>query len=119
MYNLKYIDCDYDNNIFHEISKGLEKEPERGIRCHKCYKLRLLYTAKIAKDKGFEYFSTTLTVSPYKNEQLINEIGLSLENKYQVKWLCSDFKKENLYCVTPSSFRTSQYNSRSLEQRPR
>lgn len=96
-YNLKYMDCDYDNDIFHEISTGLEKEPERGARCPKCYRLRMEYTAKSAKEKGFEYFATTLTVSPYKLSNVINEIGLSLENDYKVKYLVSDFKKQNGY----------------------
>ena len=97
MYNLKYIDCDYDNNKFHEMSKGLELEPEKGIRCHKCYRLRMEYTAKKAKENNFDYFSTTLTVSPYKLSKIINEIGLYLSNKYNIKYLVSDFKKQNGY----------------------
>ena len=96
-YNLKYIDCDYDNDVFHEVSKGLENIPERGIRCHKCYKLRLSYTAKKASENNFDYFSTTLTVSPYKLSNIINEIGKELEKDYNVKYLVSDFKKQNGY----------------------
>ena len=96
-YNLKYIDCDYDNNLFHIISNGLENEKERGIRCHKCYRLRLDYTAKKAMDNNFDSFSTTLTVSPYKLSNVINEIGLELEKKYNIKYLVSDFKKQNGY----------------------
>lgn len=96
-YNLKYIDCDYDNNLFHEMSTGLETVPERGIRCHKCYRLRLDYVAKKAKDNAFEYFGTTLTVSPYKLTNVINEIGIDLENIYNVKYLVSDFKKNDGY----------------------
>ena len=96
-YNLKYLDCDYENNVFHEMSKGLESIPERGIRCHKCYRLRLLYTAKKAKENNFEFFSTTLTVSPYKLSNVINEIGLDLANIYNVTYLVSDFKKQNGY----------------------
>ena len=94
---LNYIDCDYDNKLFHDISKGLESIPERGIRCHKCYKLRLEYTAKKGKENNFDYFSTTLTVSPYKLSNVINEIGLELEEKYNIKYLVSDFKKQNGY----------------------
>ena len=97
IYGLKYIDCDYDNILFHEMSKGLESIPERGIRCHKCYKLRLESTAKKAKENNFDYFSTTLTVSPYKLSNVINEIGLELEEKYNIKYLVSDFKKQNGY----------------------
>lgn len=97
MYNLKYMDCDYDNELFHEMSLGLENVPERGIRCHKCYNLRLDYTAKKAKSNNFDYFGTTLTVSPYKLSNVINEIGLNLETIYGIKFLVSDFKKENGY----------------------
>ena len=96
-YDIKYIDCDYDNDLFHEMSKGLESVPERGIRCHKCYRLRLEYTARIAKDNGYDFFGTTLTVSPHKLSKVINEIGLDLESIYNVKYLVSDFKKNNGY----------------------
>jgi len=96
-YNLNILDCDYDNQLFHNMSKGLENEPEKGIRCHKCYRLRLDYTAKKAKESNFEYFGTTLTVSPYKLSNIINEIGLDLEKTYNVKFLVSDFKKQNGY----------------------
>ena len=97
LYGLNYLDCDYDNDLFHEISKGLELVPEKGIRCHKCYELRLNYTANKAKENGFEYFGTTLTVSPYKLSNIINEIGLKIEQKYNIKYLVSDFKKNNGY----------------------
>ena len=96
-YDLKYLDCDYDNDLFHEISKGLESEPEKGIRCHKCYRLRLEYVSKKAKEYDYEYFGTTLTVSPYKLSNVINEIGMELENKYNIKFLLSDFKKNEGY----------------------
>ena len=96
-YGLKYLDCDYDNQLFHKMSIGLENIPEKGIRCHKCYRLRLEYTAKKAKENDFEYFGTTLTVSPYKLSNIINEIGLDLENIYNIKYLVSDFKKNNGY----------------------
>lgn len=96
-YNLKYLDCDYDNDLFHQMSLGLENEPEKGARCHKCYKLRLNYVAKKAKEFDFEYFGTTLTVSPYKLSNVLNEIGLDLENIYNVKYLVSDFKKNDGY----------------------
>ena len=79
------------------MSKGLENVPERGIRCHKCYRLRLNYTCKKAKENNFEYFGTTLTVSPHKLSNVINEIGLELSNANNIKYLVSDFKKQNGY----------------------
>ena len=94
---LDIIDCDYDNDKFISMSKGLENEPERGARCIKCYYLRLEYTARKAKELGYDYFGTTLTVSPYKLSDKLNEIGESLEKKYNVNYLYSDFKKNNGY----------------------
>ena len=94
---INIIDCDYDNDIYENKIKGYEECPERGARCTICFNLRLEKTAKIAKDNKYDYFCTTLTVSPYKNANLINEIGKELENKYKIKWLYSDFKKNNGY----------------------
>lgn len=94
---LDYLDCDYDNDVYEELIKGYENCPERGARCPICFKLRLEKTAKLAKEHNYDYFCTTLTVSPYKNATQINEIGSSLSNKYQIKWLYSDFKKEDGY----------------------
>lgn len=94
---LDIIDCDYDNLIYEEKIKGLENEEERGKRCTVCFNLRLDRTALKAKELNYDYFGTTLTVSPYKNSKLINEIGLSLEEKYNIKYLISDFKKKNGY----------------------
>jgi len=94
---LDMIDCDYDNDKYHEIVSGLEDAPEGGIRCHKCYRLRLEYSAKKAKELGYDYFGTTLTVSPYKNSLVLNEIGENLEKEYGVKYLYSDFKKKEGY----------------------
>lgn len=87
----------YLKDEFLEMSKGLEKEKERGKRCYYCYKLRLEETAKIAKEKGFDFFTTTLSLSPYKNANWINEIGSSLQDKYNTTFLYSDFKKKNGY----------------------
>lgn len=94
---VKIIDCDYDNDIYNELIKGLENEPERGSRCTKCFYLRLDKTGEIAKKNNFEYFGTTLTVSPYKNAKLLNEIGEDISKKYDIKWLYSDFKKNDGY----------------------
>ena len=81
-YPIEMIDIDYDNEKFHEVIKGLETEPEGGARCSKCFMLRLEKTASIAKENNFDYFGTTLTVSPHKNSFVINNIGSILENKY-------------------------------------
>ncbi len=91
------LDCDYDNDKYEEVIDGLEREPERGRRCTKCFELRLSYTARKAKDGGFDYFGTTLTVSPYKNAELINEIGAAISKEMGIKWLYSDFKKNDGY----------------------
>lgn len=96
-YPIKIIDGRYNPNDFWKISKGLEKEPERGKRCYQCYKLRLEETAKVAEKYKFDYFTTTLSLSPYKNSNWINEIGEELDKKYLVKYLYSDFKKKNGY----------------------
>lgn len=102
--NIKILDIDYDNESFKKIAKNLEQEKEGGARCHKCYYLRLEKTLEMASTHGFEYFGTTLTVSPYKNSDLINEMGLMLEKKYlknhseqPISFLVSDFKKRDGY----------------------
>lgn len=77
--------------------KGLENEPEGGKRCEKCFRLRLESSARYAKEHGFDYFTTTLTISPLKNAQLLNSIGVELAEKYGVPWLYSDFKKREGY----------------------
>ena len=94
---VKYIDCDYDNDSFEEIVKGFEKEKEGGLRCSKCFYLRMKETALKAKENNFEYFGTTLTVSPHKNSQVINEIGKQIEDELDIKYLYGDFKKHNGY----------------------
>ena len=95
--NVDILDCDYDNENYEELIKGLEKEPERGKRCYKCYKLRLNETALVAKENNFDYFATTLTLSPYKNSNWVNEIGEELQKEYSINYLYSDFKKKNGY----------------------
>lgn len=88
------LDCDYDPRSFFDIAKGLESCPEGGERCFKCYRLRMEKAAQLAKDLGYDYFCTTLTISPLKNAAKINEIGESLSEKYGVEFLPSDFKKK-------------------------
>ena len=94
---LNFLDIDYDYNEFKEFTKGLEKEPEGGARCNKCFYLRLNKTCQLAKENNYNYFGTTLTVSPHKNAEIINNIGLQLEKDNNIKWLISDFKKEDGY----------------------
>lgn len=94
---LTILDCDYDNEQYHATIKGLEQEKEGGARCTKCYFLRMKKTAQLAKEKAFDYFATTLTVSPLKNSKKLNEIGEYLSQKYEIKYLYSDFKKKDGY----------------------
>ena len=94
---VKMVDGDYSPEIFFDISKGREELQEGGVRCFDCYLLRLEKTAKLAKEKNFDYFCTTLSVSPHKNSNKLNEIGGILSEKYAVKYLFSDFKKRNGY----------------------
>ena len=91
------IEGEYDPTEFHEIASGLEEEPERGARCYKCYELRLKKTALKAKELGFDYFCSTLSISPYKNADWLNEIGLRLSEEIGIAYLVNDFKKNNGY----------------------
>ena len=93
----KFIDGGYEPEKFTEIAKGLETEPEGGKRCFKCYRLRLEESARTAKENGFDYFTTTLSISPHKNAQVLNETGKELSDIYGVGYLFSDFKKRNGY----------------------
>ena len=89
-----------DVRDFGEVAKKRKDSPEGGEACYDCYKLRLEETAKYAKAHGYDYFSTTLSISPYKNSQWLNEIGRDLEEEYGVKYLYSDFKKRNGYSMS-------------------
>ena len=91
------IDTDYDNEDFMTDLHPLKDEKEGGARCAVCIKKRMEYTAKKAKELGYDFFTTTLTVSPHKNSEIINKIGASLEEKYNIKFLYSDVKKEDGY----------------------
>ena len=94
---VKLLEVGYDPKEFETISKGLENEKEGGARCGKCYYFRLEKTAILAKEQGYDYFCTTLSISPYKDAQKLNKIGKILEDKYGIKYLYSDFKKKNGY----------------------
>ncbi|MDE6407876.1 MAG: epoxyqueuosine reductase QueH [Anaeroplasmataceae bacterium] len=95
--SIKVIFDVYKKEDYEEAVKGYEALGERTERCYKCYQLRLEKTAKKAKELGFDYFTTTLSISPHKITSWINEIGKSLEEKYEIAYLFSDFKKEEGY----------------------
>ena len=94
---VSFLAGNYDRERFFQIAEGLEHLREGGERCFKCYELRLEEAAKIARDAGFDYFTTTLSISPLKNADKLNEIGTRLADKYGVQYLQSDFKKKNGY----------------------
>lgn len=96
-YPVSFVEGDFEKNLFYDRIKGLEQEPEGGRRCEVCFELRLERTAALAKEMGMDYFTTTLSISPMKNAQLLGEIGQRLSEKYQVAYLMSDFKKKNGY----------------------
>ena len=89
--------CDYDGQAFVEAARGLEGEPEGGARCEACFRLRLEYAAQEAARLHFDYYTTTLTISPMKNAPLLNQLGEEMGGKYGVAHLPSDFKKKNGY----------------------
>ena len=96
-HRVSIVDSDYDPDAFDRAVRGLENEPEGGRRCERCFLLRLEETAREAKAGGFDYFTTTLTVSPHKNAGQINAIGEMLAEQYGVSYLFSDFKKKDGY----------------------
>lgn len=92
-----FIEGDYELDKFFEIARGLEHCREGSERCFKCYRLRLEKTAELAKELGYDYFTTTLSISPLKNSAKLNEIGYELGESTGVKYLLSDFKKREGY----------------------
>lgn len=94
---VSFVSSVYEPERFFEIAKGLEHLPEGGERCRKCYAQRLEQTALAARDGEFDYFTTTLSISPYKNAQWLCEIGVEMGERYGVKYLVSDFKKRGGY----------------------
>ena len=95
--NITVLECENDTESFYALARGRENLREGAERCFDCYRLRLEKTAALAKKKGFDYFTTTLSISPLKNAAKLREIGLELEEKYEVKNLPSDFKKKEGY----------------------
>lgn len=96
-HEITFLEGHYDPEEFFRASKGLETCPEGGDRCRRCFELRLRETAQMAAKGGYDYFTTTLTISPLKNAALLNEIGAKLSEEYGVHWLPSDFKKRGGY----------------------
>lgn len=90
----------YDSKVFYEVIKGLESEPEGGRRCSKCFELRLKEAAIYAKSNDFNFFTTTLSISPLKNAALLNELGVEIGKNHGVRYLESDFKKKNGYKIS-------------------
>ena len=85
---------EYDHGAFLRIAEGLENVPEGGERCRECFRLRLTEAARWAKEGGYDYFTTTLSVSPHKNSQVLNRLGMAIGEEFGVKYLFSDFKKK-------------------------
>ncbi len=96
-YPISFLEGPYAKEKFYEMATGLEQVKEGGSRCMKCYEMRLRKTAELAKEKGFDYFTTTLSISPLKNAEKLNEIGMKLAKEYEIEYLLSDFKKKNGY----------------------
>ncbi|HAN09461.1 MAG TPA: hypothetical protein DCP90_02480 [Clostridiales bacterium] len=94
---INIIDIEYEREKFEQIALGYEGEKEGGARCVRCFRFRMIRTAEIAKEKSYDYFCTTLTVSPHKNAEKINEIGELIQKEVGIKWLYSDFKKNEGY----------------------
>lgn len=92
--SIHFMEGKYENDRFYEVVKGLEQEPERGLRCTECFKLRLGESARIAAKEEFDYYTTTLSISPHKDAELLNTLGSEIGEKYGVKYLYSDFKKK-------------------------
>ena len=92
-----FLDCDHESEKFFQAVQGMEDMPERSSRCYVCYELRLEKTAQMAKENGYGWFATTLTLSPYKNADWLNEIGAKVGGMYELNYLFTDFKKKGGY----------------------
>ena len=104
---VSFLEGDYEPELFFAMAKGKEQEPEGGERCFRCYTMRLRRSAQMAKERGFDYFTTTLSISPHKNAQVLNQIGKSLSEELGIAYLYSDFKKRDGYrrsCTLSSEY---------------
>lgn len=95
--NIPLLPCAWEHEAFAVFAEDMADCPEGGARCIRCFEMRLSYTAREAAAKGFEYFTTTLSVSPHKNAEILNRVGAAMGEKYGVKYLMADFKKKNGY----------------------
>lgn len=98
--DVELIEGEYETSLFYEYAEGLENEPEKGKRCDKCFELRLRKTAELAKQLGYEYFATSIVISPHKNYQKLTEIGERISLEYGLKYLAIDFKKKDGFLKT-------------------
>lgn len=96
-YPIHFAEGDYQPDVYYQRVKGLEKEPEGGARCRECFRLRLDEAARLAAEGAYDYYTTTLSISPLKNAQVLAEVACEMGEKYGVKWLPSDFKKKEGY----------------------
>ena len=96
-HKISFVEGNYDPENFYKMAEGLEDVPEGGIRCFACYEMRQREAVIYAKEHGFDYVTTTLSVSPHKNAQQLNKIGMQLSEEYQIPYLVSDFKKKGGY----------------------
>lgn len=97
VYPISFLAGEYKPELFYQTVKGLEQEREGQERCFRCYQLRITETARLAKEKKFDYFTTTLSISPLKNAKKLNEIGKTAAEQYDIPYLYSDFKKKGGY----------------------
>lgn len=98
--SVKFIEGSYDDDLYFDITSGMESFPEGGKRCYECISFRMENACRYALDNNYDFFTTTLSVSPHKNSKMINTIGYSLSNKYSMPYLYSDFKKKNGYIIS-------------------
>lgn len=114
VYPIQLVEGTYDPQRFYEITKGMEQMDEGGERCFACYRLRLEEAAKLAADGGFDYVTTTLSISPMKNAEKLNEIGAEVGAKYGIPWLFSDFRKRMAISVLWSCQRSMICTARAI-----
>ncbi len=110
---IHFLEGTYDPSVFYAMARGHEKDLEGGERCFRCYELRLREGAAVAKQGGFDYFTTTLSISPLKNAQKLNEIGIRLGEEYGVPYLQSDFKRRTAISVLPSFLPSTAFTART------
>ena len=99
-FDVKLIEAEYNPNEYYDFVKGLENEPEKGLRCDKCFELRLRKTAEFAKSIGIRKFTTSITVSPHKNFDKLSKIGFKISEEFEINYLAYNFKKQDGFLKT-------------------